>query len=174
MKLRYLSAVTAAATLAVAAAFAALLTAQSHPPATVTEETAAIQAIVAGEVAAWNHGDAKAFSAHYAEDGSFTNVVGLTLYGREAFEKQHDRIFNTIYKGSTNALTIGKIRFIRPDVAIVDTESRLSGFTQLPPGVQTQSDGAIHTKLQMVMTKEAGEWQISAFHNVAVASVQRS
>ena len=47
-------------------------------PAQRTDDTAAIQAIVQDEQNAWNHGDAKAFASHFASDGSFTNIVGIT------------------------------------------------------------------------------------------------
>jgi len=127
-----------------------------------------IRAIVQSEGDAWNRGDAQAFGAHYAEDGSFTNVIGQQLYGRQAFIEQHVRIFSTIYKGSHNTFLIGKIKFLRPDVAVVDIDGTLSGATRLPPGLKAQEDGALHVKLQEVMTKEKGSWWIAAFHNVAV------
>jgi uncharacterized protein (TIGR02246 family) len=127
-----------------------------------------IRAIVQSEGDAWNRGDAEAFGAHYAEDGSFTNVIGQQLYGRPAFIAQHARIFSTIYKGSHNSLSVGRIKFLRPDVAVVDIDGTLSGANRLPPGLKAGEDGALHVKLQEVMTKEKGKWWIAAFHNVAV------
>ncbi len=137
------------------------------PPGNTTDE-AAIRVVVQSEADAWNRGDAEAFGAHYAENGSFTNVIGQQLYGREAFVKQHARIFSTIYKGSHNTLTIGHIAFLRPDVAVVDIDGILSGATRLPPGLKPAEDGTVHVKLQEVLTREHGQWQIAAFHNVAV------
>jgi uncharacterized protein (TIGR02246 family) len=133
-----------------------------------TGDEAQIRAIVQSEGDAWNRGDAQAFGSHYAEDGSFTNVIGQQLYGRDAFIAQHARIFSTIYKGSHNSFVIGKIKFLRPDVAVVDIDGVLTGARQLPPGLKAQADGALHAKLQEVMTKENGSWWIAAFHNVAV------
>jgi uncharacterized protein (TIGR02246 family) len=132
------------------------------------DDEAQIKAIVQSENDAWNRGDAKAFGAHYAEDGSFTNVIGQQLYGRQAFIDQHATIFSTIYKGSHNSLLVGKIKFLRPDVAVVDIDGTLSGATRLPPGLKAHEDGSLHVKLQEVMTKENGSWWIAAFHNVAV------
>ncbi len=133
------------------------------------DDDAAIHSVVQSQEDAWNHGDAEAFGAHYAEDGSFTNVVGQQLYGKKAFIGQHARIFSTIYKGSHNVFTIGKIKFVRPDVAVVDIDGVLTGATRLPPGVTAGEDGAVHVKLQEVMTKEQAGWTVVAFHNVAVA-----
>jgi len=132
------------------------------------DDKAAIQAIVQSEGDAWNAGDAEAFAKYYAEDGSFTNVIGQQLYGRKAFIEQHARIFSTIYKGSHNDFSIGKIKFLRPDVAVVDIDGILKGANRLPPGLKALEDGALHVKLQEVMTKESGVWMIAAFHNVAV------
>ena len=132
------------------------------------EDEDKIRAIVQSESDAWNRGDAEAFGAHYAEDGSFTNVIGQQLYGRKAFVAQHAGIFSTIYKGSHNELVIGKIKFLRPDVAVVDIDGVLSGANRLPPGLKAFDDGALHVKLQEVMTKEKGSWWIAAFHNVAM------
>lgn len=132
------------------------------------EDKLAIEAVVQSQSAAWNRGDAEAFGKDYAEDGSFTNVVGQQLYGRKAFVKQHALIFSTIYKGSHNTLSVGKTKFLRPDVAVVDIDGVLKGASQLPPGLKPSEDGALHVKLQEVMTKENGKWQIASFHNVAV------
>lgn len=132
------------------------------------DDQAQIRAIVQSEEDAWNRGDAEAFGAHYAEDGSFTNVIGQQLYGRKAFVAQHAGIFSTIYKGSHNVFTASKITFLRPDVALVEIDGALSGANRLPPGLKAADDGALHVKLLEVMTRDKGTWWIAAFHNVAV------
>ena len=134
-------------------------------------DTAAITAIVQSQADAWNHGDAQAFAAHYAPDGSFTNVIGQQIYGKPGFIQQHAMIFSTIYKGSHNVFTVGHVQFIRPDVAVADIDGALTGANRLPPGLHPAADGALHVKLQEVMTKEDGGWLIRAFHNVAVVDV---
>ena len=156
----------AAYLLLVGAALSAQLS-RAQAPGTPADK-AAIEAVVHGEEDAWNRGDAEAFAARYAEDGSFTNVIGQQLYGRPAFIKQHAMIFATIYKGSHNQFSVGRIAFLRPDVAVVDIDGVLKGATRVPPGLVVQSDGGLHVKLQEVLTKENGEWWIAAFHNVAV------
>jgi uncharacterized protein (TIGR02246 family) len=132
------------------------------------KDEAEIAVIVQGEGDAWNRGDAEGFAAHYSENGSFTNVIGQQLYGRKAFIDQHARIFNTIYKGSHNTFQVTHINFVRPDVAVVDIDGTLRDALRLPPGLKAGEDGALHVKLQEVMTKETNGWTIAAFHNVAV------
>lgn len=132
------------------------------------QDRAAIQAIVQGQSDAWNRGDAKAFSAPFAEDGSFTNIVGMQTYGRAPFQAQHERIFSTIYKGSHNDLTLGRVKFIRPDVAIADVDGVLANMVSRPPDTPVFPDGTMHVKLQLVLSKQNGAWQIDSFHNVTV------
>ena len=133
-----------------------------------SEDETQIRAIVQSETDAWNRGDAEAFGAHYAENGSFTNVIGQQLYGRTAFVAQHATIFSTIYKGSHNTFAASKITFLRPDVALVEIDGTLTGANRLPPGLKADDDGALRVKLLEVMTREKGTWWIAAFHNVAV------
>ena len=137
-------------------------------PAQQQADRAAIQAIVQNESDAWNRGDAKAFAAPFAEDGSFTNIVGMQTYGRAPFEKQHQLIFATIYKGSHNELTLSHLKFVRPDVAVADINGVLSKISSTPPGTPLFPDGSVHVKLQLVLSKEHGGWQIDSFHNVTV------
>jgi uncharacterized protein (TIGR02246 family) len=127
-----------------------------------------IRALIAAQVAAWNADDAKAFSANFAEDGSFTNVRGTVFYGHRAFEERHAEIFRTFFKGSKLAMTVGKIRLVRPDVAIVDIATELSQLQGAQPGMKIRADGRIRTRLQEVLVKDAGEWRIASYHNVDV------
>jgi uncharacterized protein (TIGR02246 family) len=137
-------------------------------PATTRSDEARIREIIAGQVAAWNAADAKAFSASFAENGSFTNIRGTVFYGHRAFEDRHVEIFRTFFKGSKLAMSPTKIRFVRPDVAIVDIATEVSGLRAAPPGVTRASDGRIHTRLQQVLVKSDGEWLVESYHNVDV------
>ncbi|WP_419805889.1 SgcJ/EcaC family oxidoreductase [Terriglobus sp.] len=132
------------------------------------QDRAAIQAIVQNESDAWNRGDAKAFAESFAENGSFTNIVGMQTYGRAPFQAQHQYIFTTIYKGSHNEFTLGKVSFVRPDVAVADVDGVLSKMVHVPPSTPLFPDGSMHVRLQLVLSKEHGTWQIDSFHNVTV------
>lgn len=129
--------------------------------------TAAATALVADEAAAWNRGDATAFAAHTIDDVVFTNIIGMFSVGRAPFTAQHARIFATIYKGSTMAQRIEHIALVRPDVAIVDTATTVTGFVAVPAGVDA-TDGALHTRLEQVMVRNGGTWSVASFHNVVI------
>lgn len=133
-----------------------------------SSDEASIRSIIASQVVAWNAGDAKAFSASFAEDGSFTNIRGTVAYGRRAFENRHAEIFQTIFKGSKLTMSPTRIRFVRPDVAIVDIDTELRDIAGVPPGVKVMADGRIRTRLQEVLVKNNGTWLIESYHNVDV------
>ncbi|MEJ0025275.1 MAG: SgcJ/EcaC family oxidoreductase [Rhizomicrobium sp.] len=127
----------------------------------------AIENLIAAEDAAWGQGDAAAFSKAVLPDCVFTNIFGQVFVGHDPFEDQHARIFSTIYRGTTLRQTVTHLRFLRPDVATVDSQAAVSGIAHLPPGV-TSPDGALHTRLLQVFVKDRGAWGIASFHNVDV------
>ena len=132
---------------------------------TTTDEGAILQLI--GELTdAWNRGDAKAYGARHRDDSTFTNVNGAFYVGRQEFDRRHDEVFSGIFKGTTRALAVKKLRFVRPDVAIVDIDAGLAGSLAQPSGVQAGPDGELHTCLLMALIKEHGSWWIAAYHNV--------
>ena len=130
-------------------------------------DKAAIEAILARQSAAWRAGDAAAFGADVSDGVLFTNVVGMFSIGRAPFHAQHERIFATIYKGSTMDQQLVAITLVRPDVAIVDTLTRVANAPHRPPGIEL-IDGAVRSRLEQVMVKEEGAWRVASFHNVAV------
>lgn len=115
---------------------------------------------------AWNCGDAAAFGARYRADGTFTNVNGTYHFGRDAFNRRHAEVFGSVFKGTTLSITIKTLRFIVPGVAVVDAETTISNCRTAMPGMHVDVGGAAHTSLLMVLIKDAGDWWITAYHNV--------
>jgi uncharacterized protein (TIGR02246 family) len=120
-------------------------------------DVAAIEAIVQGNP-----------SEHVAEDVGFTNIFGTVRYGRAEFRQRHVEIDQSIFKGTSVKTSIGKLRFLRPGVAIVDVSGEMTGFAKVPPGLPVGTDGTLRFKLLEVLVKEKGEWWITEYHNVAV------
>jgi uncharacterized protein (TIGR02246 family) len=106
-------------------------------------------------------------SDHVTEDVSFTNIFGTVRFGREEFIKRHAEIAETFFKGATPKSTITKLRFIRPDVAVVDVSGELSHIQKTYPGLPVGKDGILRNKLCLVLVKQNGAWWITEFHNVA-------
>src|SRR5437868_6788382 len=95
------------------------------------DETA-IRAIVSDQAAAWTAGDVGRYTAHLGHDVSFTNLFGMVMYGSEAFTARHAEILRTFFKGTRKQHTIRRIRFVTPDVAIVDIDNEVRGVTAMP------------------------------------------
>src|SRR6516164_10487020 len=123
-------------------------------------DRAAIEAVLTRQSAAWVAGNAAAFAADAQEGVLFTNVVGMFSIGRAPFVAQHEHIFSTIYKGSRMEQEIVAITLARPDVAIVDTLTKVVDAPHRPPGVEL-IDGALRSRLDKLWsTMEAsGRWR---------------
>lgn len=131
-------------------------------------EEASIRKVIDAEEDAWNRGDAKAFAARFQEDGAFTDVFGAVSHTRAELEKRQVEFFTSLFKGSRLALKVRKVRFLRPDVAIVEIDTEVSGFRKLPPVVYVDAEKVLRTRLQQVMAKTGTNWMVAAFHNVDV------
>jgi uncharacterized protein (TIGR02246 family) len=128
----------------------------------------ALRAIVQEEVAAWNSADAVAYSRHFAADGVFVNIRGEYKTGVQAFTKQHEFLFKGPFHGSTLHQDVVSIQFIRPDVAVVEVLTSVTGIPKLSPGTSTDDKGRLRTRLLQVLVKDAGEWKITDYHNTDV------
>ena len=133
---------------------------------TAAEAEAEIRKVVAEQVVAWNAGDGKAYASRLAPGASFTNLFGMVMYGAPAFEQRHVEILSTFYKGTTKVHAIRTLRFVTPDVAIVDIDNEVRGVVRpMPTGVAPQ-DGVVKTQLMEVFVRRDGKWWVEAYHNV--------
>jgi len=133
-----------------------------------TADETAIRKIIQDEVAAWNRGDATAYSRQFATDGTFTNIRGQFFTGYDAFLKQHDVIFQTLFKNTTVQQEVVSLKFIGLDVVVVETLTSVSGMPTTAPGTAADSKGRLRTRLLQVVARRDGEWKIVAYHNVDV------
>jgi uncharacterized protein (TIGR02246 family) len=143
-------------------ALALQLGAQTSP------DEAVIRNIIKDETDTWNKGDAVGYSRHFAAAGTFTNIRGQFFSGYPAFLKQHEAIFEGIFKNTILKQDVVSLKFIRPDVAIIETLTSVAGVAQSPPGVAKDDKGRMRTRLLQVVAKEGGVWKIVSYHNVDV------
>jgi uncharacterized protein (TIGR02246 family) len=127
---------------------------------------AAIRTIVAEQVVAWNAGDGTRYASHLAPEASFTNLFGMVMYGAPAFANRHNEILATFYKGTSKKHVVRRIRFLTPDVAIVDIDNEVHGVKAMPGGILVPADGVLKTQLMEVFARRDGQWWIEAYHNV--------
>ena len=126
----------------------------------------AICSIVAEQVVAWDAGDGTRYAKHLAPEVSFTNLFGMVMYGAPAFATRHNQILSTFYKGTTKKHVMRRIRFLTPDVAIVDIDNEVHGVKTMPAGIIVPADGVVKTQFMEVFARRDGQWWIEAYHNV--------
>lgn len=98
--------------------------------------------------AAWNKHDAQAVAAYYATSGDLVTENGDVLSGRDGIQQALTDAFNGDLKNSTLTSTVGSIRLIKPDVAIVDTDVELKAGEGEPRKVHVLS----------ILVKQDGKW----------------
>jgi uncharacterized protein (TIGR02246 family) len=130
-------------------------------------EESAAQEMVDAMAEAWNRGDADQFTARFADDGTFTNIYGMTFVGREAFRERLSGLFQR-FPGSTTSMKVRRVRLARPDVAIVNVDCVGEPISKFPPNTPADEKGIVRMHLQLIVVHEGGRWLIAAFHNTAV------
>lgn len=132
---------------------------------TTTAETD-VRAVLDRLTRAWNDGDATAYGRLFTEDADYITFFGLNMPGRQAIENEHRMLFEGPLKGSKLTGRLGataKVRFVRPDVAVVV----VGGGSSLS-GADT-ADAGRESTVGFVLVQEDGEWLITAFQNTRVS-----
>ena len=111
---------------------------------------------------AWNAADGAAFGAPFAPDADFVTIRG-ELHSGPAIAIGHQRIFDTIYAGSTVAYDLVQAREVDDRVTV----AHVRGTLQVPDDPLTGTHDALAT---IVLVRDGEEHRIAAFHNTLVAS----
>jgi uncharacterized protein (TIGR02246 family) len=141
------------------------------PAETNTEhaaDTAAINAVLTDRfIAGWNAHDAHVFASAFAEDADFTNVRGVSASGRYQIEQFHAQAFQRMFMHSHQTAEVKKIRFLKPDVAVVDVRWEMTGALT-PEGNPAPTRSGL---LDLVFTSSGGRWLITVMHNTDLTPV---
>ena len=127
----------------------------------MTSDEKALHEMVYHLEAAWNAADGQSFAEAFAEDADFIHLLGGYYTGRAAIEAGHRMIFGTIYKGGAVRYSVEKIRFVRPDVAIV----YLRQYLQFHEG---GSASDLEARPTLIADKRDGRWQIVHVQNTRI------
>ena len=131
------------------------------------DDEKAIRALVLERIDSFNKHEAPQSSA-FTQDADFVNVYGMWRRGPAEIEGRQKERMETVLRDAKISLQDLRIRFVRPDVAIVHETHEMSGMRNdkgeiMPP----------HQELGIrVMVKEQGKWLITAFHNTIVRPIE--
>jgi uncharacterized protein (TIGR02246 family) len=145
-----------------------------HAAVASSDAEADIRALIADQAAAWNRHDAKAWASPFQPSAEFINILGTPFSGKPAIEGITTRIFASIFKDSRDSVTVRKIVWVTPELAIVHYEHAVSGYTALPPGIQpsemdAEGKGVLRTLMVYVLQRGAdGKWSIVNGQNTAI------
>ena len=128
---------------------AALALAEKSPAGGDDEE--AVRKATASFETAFNRGDAKAVAAHWIPDGDLITVTGQLVQGRDAIRRQIELLFAERRQPRIEMTTIA-IRFLTPEVAILDGTSRFLPVAKGPP------TNAHHT---IILVKRDRRWMFA-------------
>lgn len=129
----------------------------------------AIRKALEQQAQAWNQHDAKAWSASFADDADFVNILGMLFQGRQEIERRHADLFGSIFARSQVVVTTRKVRPIGKTAAVAETDYELRGYDRLPPGIRpTDPDGTLRTRLKYVWELKPEGWRIVSAQNTAV------
>jgi uncharacterized protein (TIGR02246 family) len=119
---------------------------------------------------AWSDGDAAAFASLFTPDADFVAFSGVHLAGREAIEAAHRTLFAGPMRGSViTGVDSAKIRYLRPDVAVVVAATGLSRAVGA-----AANPGRESTTATLVVVREPGAWRFAAFQNTGRGAMPAS
>jgi uncharacterized protein (TIGR02246 family) len=110
----------------------------------------------------WSEGNGRAIAAVYAADGVLVAGHGVVVRGPSDIASYHDEQFVSELKGSRLTVKITSVRFLKPDVALLQTEGGI-----LWPG-QTQLAFGNRGIQSFVVVKRDGVWRVKLFQNTRI------
>ncbi len=113
---------------------------------------------------AWNAGDGAGFGAAFGEQTVFVDIRGVGHHGGpDDIGRDHQEIFDTIYRGSTIRYEPESARAIGEGVVLANGRATLDA----PSGPLA---GVHHAVSTVVLVPEQDGWRAIAFHNTLVTA----
>ncbi|MDO7877708.1 SgcJ/EcaC family oxidoreductase [Hymenobacter sp. ASUV-10] len=143
--------------------------AQAPPATTTAADETAIRQLVQRMAANWTNHHFADMETYTTPDVSWVNIVGMWWRGRPAVQQAHQQIFDTMFKGVPFTLNDVNVRFVTPDVAVVNAHEHVGAFYP-PDGINRGANKAGDTDelMTLVMVKQQGRWLLTAGQNTVI------
>lgn len=128
----------------------------------------AIQDIVNTFDQAWTSGDAVTYAAQYA-GADWVGPTGAVLSDPAAITALYTAILTFGLPGTTRQSTIRRLTFLTGTIAVLDIDTRVTGFAAPPPGVVPWQPGILRVLEKNILQKRGGEWRIIQHQQTPVA-----
>jgi uncharacterized protein (TIGR02246 family) len=120
----------------------------------------AIQDIVRTFDHAWSAGDAVMYAAQYTNVDDWVGPDGTVLTDPAAITALYTALFSFVFPGTTRQSTIRELTFLTGTIAVLDIDTRVTGFGSLPSGIVPWQPGILRALEKNILIKRDGEWRI--------------
>jgi uncharacterized protein (TIGR02246 family) len=125
-----------------------------------SDETAVLN-VPQAFAAAWAKHDGKQLGMVMADDVDFVNVSGEWVHGRTDFTVFHSRLLSGRFKDSIFKPLEVKVRFLRPDQAVLHWNWRIEGDVNQDLTLRKPRFGTF----TMIVEKRSGTWLVAVAQN---------
>lgn len=128
----------------------------------------AIRQVIHERETAWNAGDVMAYGRLLTEDADLLSATGRPVAGRKAILDLYLEQRARAYAGLQTTTPVESIRFVSPDVAIVDTRFQLTGVRAKdgsPLGIR-------RGLLTLVVVKRENHWLITCMRGIPESPIR--
>ena len=133
-----------------------------------SDDENAIRRLCLERIERFNNKHESPLAAEFTPDADFVNVYGMWRKGAIEIEaRQGERMLTVLSEAQITLLDL-RVRFVRPDVAIVHQTHEMAGM--LTP--QGQKMPPHRERSIRVLVKEQGKWLTTAFHNTIVREAE--
>lgn len=122
-----------------------------------TSELVALKAANQAFVKAFNHRDASAIAEMWDEDGDYIDETGTHYVGRDAIHDEFENYFHSSY-GRKIKVHANSIRFLRPDIVLIDGTSEVDPAPEGKPVVG---------RFSAIRIKKDGKWLLTSVRESA-------
>ena len=118
---------------------------------------------------AWACGDGEAYASVFSDDARYVNAPGTRSIGRQAIAKSHQKIFDSVLKGTHLGSTYpAELQPVAPNVVLVH-----GGGTVLFPG-ESEQRVRPNGLITIVAVGEAGSWRFVSFSNTPTGAARNA
>lgn len=116
--------------------------------------------------AGWAAGNGAQYAIPFTNNADYVTFNGEWLSGSRAIAESHQKLFDTVLKGSTlENMQVRSIRFVSEEVAVVHMTGAVRQKGRKKPPASRSS---LQT---LTAIKEMGIWKFTSFHNTRISRI---
>lgn len=118
----------------------------------------AIRELLDRQVKGWNSGDPEAYASVFTPDADYVTFLGSHYKGREAIATSYAPLFKKLLKGSRLGTEITQLRFLTPDVVLIQANAAVT------KGARRRNPRNTKVNTSIALRTDDG-WQLAASQN---------